>query len=372
MTDKQPEALRLAQELESHLILDCMTHVQNPAENEHVAGDVSKNEAELNMSAQQEVQEPVAHVLVPYYTVEEVFDASLTPQPAPAPLNLNCKSTQKRLATLWGFVPAGAQEPCAAYAALPPNELRTNYLDLLQEVLDAKDVMLAAGCQQDSFGAMFAEYSAPRGQAPAQPCMAKQSPHPEYGKGFSDGWDRCEARQAAELDEVKTVCAQAYQVVGILLSEAGRFDSPEAEKILDNLGEQRLRHTDVLPWESKAAPQQEAQEPAAWMTQEGDRVVTEKTMNAARRGGGAMLTSLHSYSVALVRAAAPQPSPVAQGDAEDAARYRWLREHSLAAGQGSITVELDDRANGHFSRSIFLAELDAAIDAARSAGGQKP
>lgn len=41
------------QELESHLILDCMTHVQNPAENEHVAGDVSKNGAELNMSAQQ-------------------------------------------------------------------------------------------------------------------------------------------------------------------------------------------------------------------------------------------------------------------------------------------------------------------------------
>lgn len=60
---------------------------------------------------------------------------------------------------------------------------------------------------------------------------------------------------AAELDEVKTVCAQAYQVVGILLSDAGRFDSPEAEKILDNLGEQRLRHTDVLPWESKPAPE---------------------------------------------------------------------------------------------------------------------
>ena len=62
---------------------DGVGHVQNPAENEHVAGDVSKNGAELDMSAQQEVQEPVAHVLVPYYTVEEVFDASLTPQPAP-------------------------------------------------------------------------------------------------------------------------------------------------------------------------------------------------------------------------------------------------------------------------------------------------
>ena len=33
--------------------------------------------------------------------------------------------------------------------------------------------------------------------APAQAVTAKQSPHPEYDKGFSDGWNRCEARQAA-------------------------------------------------------------------------------------------------------------------------------------------------------------------------------
>ena len=90
MTDTQPEALRLAQELdavpetgadpqtiqdtaaelrrlhaycqelESHLILDCMTHVQNPAENEHVAGDVSKNGAELNMTCASHGQAPAA------------------------------------------------------------------------------------------------------------------------------------------------------------------------------------------------------------------------------------------------------------------------------------------------------------------------
>lgn len=79
MTTQQPEALQLAeccehgyplsdeairaatelrrlhaycQELESHVILDCMTHVQNPAEIEHAAGDVSKNGAGLNMSTQ--------------------------------------------------------------------------------------------------------------------------------------------------------------------------------------------------------------------------------------------------------------------------------------------------------------------------------
>ena len=33
--------------------------------------------------------------------------------------------------------------------------------------------------------------------AAAQAATAKQSPHPEYDKGFSDGWNRCEERQAA-------------------------------------------------------------------------------------------------------------------------------------------------------------------------------
>ena len=82
MSKKQPEALRLAemltadewpgnvtlvsyarecvaelrrlhaycQELESQVIRDCVTHAQNPTENEHVADDVSKNGVELNMS----------------------------------------------------------------------------------------------------------------------------------------------------------------------------------------------------------------------------------------------------------------------------------------------------------------------------------
>lgn len=61
----------------------------------------------------------------------------------------------------------------------------------------------------------------------------------------------------------------------------------------------------------------------------------------------------------------------AESAERDAERYRWLRAPRLAAGQGSITVELDDRANGDFSRSIFLADLDSAIDAALAAQGGK-
>ena len=50
------------QELEAQVILDCMTHVQNPAEIEHVAGDVSKNGAESNMSTQQTAAEATEEV----------------------------------------------------------------------------------------------------------------------------------------------------------------------------------------------------------------------------------------------------------------------------------------------------------------------
>ena len=48
------------QELEAQVIRDCMTHVQNPAENEHVAGNVLKNGAEVNMNVYAELPEPDA------------------------------------------------------------------------------------------------------------------------------------------------------------------------------------------------------------------------------------------------------------------------------------------------------------------------
>lgn len=44
---------------------------------------------------------------------------------------------------------------------------------------------------------------------------------------------------------------------------------------------------------------------AAWMTPEGDRVVTAETMDGARKDGGASLSSLRPYTVALVRAGEP-------------------------------------------------------------------
>lgn len=66
-----------------------------------------------------------------------------------------------------------------------------------------------------------------------------------------------------------------------------------------------------------AAPAQ----PAAWMTPEGDRVVTEATMASARKDGGAMLSSLRPFTVALARAAAP-----AQAQDDRAAFKAYLQE----------------------------------------------
>ena len=57
-------------------------------------------------------------------------------------------------------------------------------------------------------------------------------------------------RRVAELERV---CAEAYQVVGVLLSDTDQFDTDHGEKILDNLSEARIVHEDVLPWESKDA-----------------------------------------------------------------------------------------------------------------------
>jgi hypothetical protein len=59
-------------------------------------------------------------------------------------------------------------------------------------------------------------------------------------------------RQEPPRREAELVCCEAYQVVGSLLSDLGVFDSPEGQKVLDNLSEARLVHKDILPWPSFA------------------------------------------------------------------------------------------------------------------------
>jgi hypothetical protein len=57
-------------------------------------------------------------------------------------------------------------------------------------------------------------------------------------------------RLIRERDEAQQVCAEAYQVVGVLLDGTGQFETDHGQKILDNLCEHRKVHDDVLPWEN--------------------------------------------------------------------------------------------------------------------------
>ena len=51
--------------------------------------------------------------------------------------------------------------------------------------------------------------------------------------------------------ELLDLIGEAYQVVGILADECGRFDDPHVTKMMDNLVAGQMVHADVLPFPSK-------------------------------------------------------------------------------------------------------------------------
>lgn len=51
--------------------------------------------------------------------------------------------------------------------------------------------------------------------------------------------------------ELLDLIGEAYQVVGILADECGRFDDPHVTKMMDNLVAGHMVHADVLPFPSK-------------------------------------------------------------------------------------------------------------------------
>jgi len=55
----------------------------------------------------------------------------------------------------------------------------------------------------------------------------------------------------ASIDELLTLIGEAYQVVGILADECGRFDDPQVTKMMDNLAAGHMVHADILPFPSK-------------------------------------------------------------------------------------------------------------------------
>ena len=53
---------------------------------------------------------------------------------------------------------------------------------------------------------------------------------------------------------VSTVCAEAYQVVGVMADALGVFGDAAVQKVLDNLSQQKLVHRDVLPFSLPVTP----------------------------------------------------------------------------------------------------------------------
>ncbi|MBV2346664.1 DUF551 domain-containing protein [Escherichia coli] len=55
-------------------------------------------------------------------------------------------------------------------------------------------------------------------------------------------------------DGLSTVCAEAYQVVGVMADALGVFGDAAVQKVLDNLSQQKLVHKDVLPFSLPVTP----------------------------------------------------------------------------------------------------------------------
>lgn len=70
----------------------------------------------------------------------------------------------------------------------------------------------------------------------------------------ADAADAAAAQWTAREKELVTIVSEAYQVVGSLLSDLGKFDTPEGQKVLSNLSQAKLVHEDVLPWDSYEQP----------------------------------------------------------------------------------------------------------------------
>ncbi|EOX8193126.1 DUF551 domain-containing protein, partial [Escherichia coli] len=55
-------------------------------------------------------------------------------------------------------------------------------------------------------------------------------------------------------DGLSTVCAETYQVVGVMADALGVFGDAAVQKVLDNLSQQKLVHRDVLPFSLPVTP----------------------------------------------------------------------------------------------------------------------
>lgn len=150
-----------------------------------------------------------------------------------------------------------------------------------------------------------------------------------YSRPIDNGYGKREmqayARQAIAHDRAnrhamaEEVCAEAYQVVGSLISDLGVFETEQAQKILDNLSEARVVHHDVLPWPS--FDRQRRGEAVAWPKANADEaaggwILSYAFLDRVEKLAGSRTdfsTSMEAAEQILIAAnevinAAPQPA----------------------------------------------------------------
>lgn len=167
------------------------------------------------------------------------------------------------------------------------------------------------------------------------------------------------AAVAGPSSNLRKRCAEilAWRKTGVLPGEALRTlahdkygDEYDAIQRAERDTETEALNFVIAAPTTQPAPQQEAQEPVAWYVTGCGRLLDEDEAKAEARHIGGTARAIPVYT-------APQPSPAAQGDALDAARYRYLRDG-------------DWRENDKLEPIIRLqlnSLWDAAIDAARAA-----
>ena len=61
-----------------------------------------------------------------------------------------------------------------------------------------------------------------------------------------------EQEMRVRIAELEEICAEAYQVVGVLADALGIFETSEGvAKMLDNLSQAQMVHVDILPFSAE-------------------------------------------------------------------------------------------------------------------------
>lgn len=307
---------------------------------------------------------------------------------------LRCKSEQARLATLWGYVRADATTKQATPKAAPVTQ-QAGYA----EVIECGNSYAKVKLKGEAFGSarvcdIF--YTAPQQDEPVGEGVSASCDHATvrwlHQTSSVGGGD---PRNSRAWPKVSGVSRDEGHSRALLVFFAAEPTDDEMRAVHDTLA--------AAPT-AQAAPQQEAQEPTE-IPEEIDRMAADRykvvpshesmfhrwavvaggtqqlylgreveCQNMARKFAGAFLDG----AFVAMQQAAPQPAPAAQGDAEDAARYQWLKSRAserLLNPRAALSEICPDMRT-HWKLPTLMCsgpvggylDFDAAIDAGRKQG----